>query len=391
MGGAEVLLELGAVILGLAVLARIAGRIGVPAIPLYLVAGLAFGHGGFLPLVTTTEFVEVGAEIGLILLLLMLGLDHSAAELLSTVKESRAAGAVNLIANSVPGLLAGLLLGWDLVAAVFLAGITYASSSGIVAKLITDLGRTGNRETPSILSMLVVEDLVIAVYLPVVAGLLIGESSTATGLLSAGVAVALVGGTLALSLKVEVGLSRALFSHSDEALLLSILGVTVLVAGAAELANISAAIGALLVGIALSGPAAEGARALLTPLRDFFAAIFFAFFGLSVDPSTLPEMLAAASLLALVTAVTKFGAGWWAARSAGVGTRGRARAGTTMIARGEFSIAIAGLGVSVGIEPELGSLAAAYVLILAVFGPIAARLTDPITEFLLERRERASN
>jgi CPA2 family monovalent cation:H+ antiporter-2 len=391
MGGAEVLLELGAVVLGLAVLARIAGRIGVPAIPLYLVAGLAFGHGGLLPLVTTTEFVEVGAEIGLILLLLMLGLDHSAAELLSTVNEARAAGAINLIANAVPGLLAGLLLGWDLVAAVFLAGITYASSSGIVAKLITDLGRTGNRETPSILSMLVVEDLVIAVYLPVVAGLLIGESSTAAGLLSAGVAVALVGGTLALSLKVEVGLSRALFSHSDEALLLSILGVTVLVAGAAELANISAAIGALLVGIALSGPAAEGARPLLTPLRDFFAAIFFAFFGLSVDPSTLPEMLAAASLLAFVTAVTKFMAGWWAARSAGVGTRGRARAGTTMIARGEFSIAIAGLGVSVGIEPELGSLAAAYVLILAVLGPIAARLTEPITERLLEWRERASN
>jgi CPA2 family monovalent cation:H+ antiporter-2 len=190
---------------------------------------------------------------------------------------------------------------------------------------------------------------------------------------------------------VEVGLSRALFSHSDEALLLSILGVTVLVAGAAELANISAAIGALLVGIALSGPAAEGARPLLTPLRDFFAAIFFAFFGLSVDPSTLPEMLAAASLLAFVTAVTKFMAGWWAARSAGVGTRGRARAGTTMIARGEFSIAIAGLGVSVGIEPELGSLAAAYVLILAVLGPIAARLTDPVTERLLEWRERASN
>lgn len=390
MSGAEVLLELGAVILGLAVLARIAGHVGVPAIPLYLLAGLAFGDGGLLPLVTTTEFVEIGAEIGLILLLLMLGLDHSAAELLSTVKEGRAAGAVNLIANAVPGLLAGLLLGWDLVAALFLAGITYASSSGIVAKLITDLGRTGNRETPSILSMLVVEDLVIAVYLPVVAGLLIGESSTASGLISAGVAIAIVVGTLALSLKVEVGLSRALFSHSDEALLLSILGVTVIVAGAAELANISAAIGALLVGIALSGPAAEGARALLTPLRDFFAAIFFAFFGLSVDPSTLPEMLAAASLLALVTAATKFAAGWWAARSAGVGTRGRARAGTTMIARGEFSIAIAGLGVSVGIEPELGSLAAAYVLILAVLGPIAARVADPISERLIERRERTT-
>ena len=386
MADVDVLLELGAVILGLAVLARIAGRLGMPAIPLYLLAGLAFGEGGFLPLVTTSEFVEVGAEIGLILLLFMLGLDHSASELISTLRDSRLAAALNLVLNFIPGLIAGLVLGWGLLPAVFLGGITYAASSGIAAKLISDLGRTGNRETPIILSILVGEDLAIAIYLPLVAVLLIG-GSWITGLLSAAVAIALVLGTLAVALRVEVGLSRALFSHSDEALLLTILGVTVIGAGLAELLHVSAAIGALIVGIVLSGPAAESARPLLSPLRDFFAAIFFAFIGLSVDPAALPATLAPAVVLAAVTAVTKVTAGWWAAASAGVGIRGRARAGTTLIARGEFSIAIARVGVAAGLEPELGPLSVAYVLILAVVGPILARLSDPVMEALLARRE----
>ena len=259
MGDVGVLLELGAVIIGLAILARIAGELGVPAIPLYLLAGLAFGHGGFLPLVTTAGFVEVGAEIGLILLLFMLGLDHSASELVSTLRDSRLPAALNLVLNFLPGLIAGLLLGWDPLPAVFLGGITFAASSGIAAKLISDLGRTGNRETPVILSILVGEDLAIAVYLPIMAALLIG-GSWITGLLSAAIAITVVVGTLAIALRVEVGVSRALFSHSDEALLLSILGVTVLGAGLAELLQVSAAVGALIVGIVLSGPAAENAR-----------------------------------------------------------------------------------------------------------------------------------
>jgi monovalent cation:H+ antiporter-2, CPA2 family len=76
----HLLLELGSVLVGLAVLARISSGLGIPAIPLYLLAGLAFGEGGILPLVTTAEFVEIGAELGLILLLFMLGLEYSARE-----------------------------------------------------------------------------------------------------------------------------------------------------------------------------------------------------------------------------------------------------------------------------------------------------------------------
>jgi CPA2 family monovalent cation:H+ antiporter-2 len=379
------LLELGAVILGLAILARLAGRIGIPAIPLYLLAGLAFGEGGILPLVTTGEFIRIGSEVGLVLLLFMLGLEYSAAELLSTMRSSLRAGMLDIALNYTPGLVAGLLLGWGVVPAMFLGGITLVTSSSVAAKVLSDLGWTGNRETPFLLSILVMEDLTMAVYLPILGALLVG-GATLAGVGSVALAILGVGIVLALALRVDVGMSRLLFSHSDEALLLTILGLAVLTAGLAELIDVSAAVGALLAGIVLSGPAAEDARELLTPLRDLFAAIFFAFVGLSVDPSSIPPVLGVALALAAVGALTKFATGWWGGRWAGLGPRGRARAGATLIARGEFSIAIAGLAASAGLEPRLAAVSVTYVLVLAVAGPIVSRVVEPLIERTIERR-----
>jgi CPA2 family monovalent cation:H+ antiporter-2 len=383
---AAVLLELGGVIVGLAVLARVAGRLGIPTIPLYLTAGLAFGKGGILPLVTTEGFVEIGAEIGLILLLFMLGLEYTARELLTTLRVQAPSAAADLVLNFLPGVIAGMLLGWSTVASIVLGGVTYVSSSGIIAKVLQDFGRIGNRETPLILSILVIEDLAMAIYLPILAALLIG-GSTLAGLSTAGAAVAGVILLLLFALRVEVGLSRMIFSKSDEALLLTILGITILMAGIAELFQVSAAVAALLVGIMLSGPAAEGARALLAPLRDLFAAIFFAFVGFSLDPSEIPPVLGTAIVLGVITAGTKFATGWWSAARSGIGSRGKARAGATLIARGEFSIAVAGLAVASDVEPDLGPLAVSYVFLLAVIGPIAARLAEPIADRFLGRPE----
>jgi len=166
------------------------------------------------------------------------------------------------------------------------------------------------------------------------------------------------------------------FSQSDEALLLTILGGAVLAAGLAQAVQVSGAVGALLAGILLSGPAAESARAMLTPLRDLFAAIFFAFVGLSVDPSTLPPALGTALLLSVLTVAGQLLAGWWAARRAGIGPRGRARTGVLLLARGEFSIAIAELAIAGGLITDLASVTIAYVLIMSIAGPVAAKLLE---------------
>ena len=372
---AETFIELGLVMLGLAVLSRAAVRIGLSSIPLFLIAGLAFGDGGIYSIEPSGEFVTVGAQIGVILLLLTLGLEYTAEELAATLRRSLPTGLTDLVLSFPPGFVAALVLGWDVKAAVLLGGITYISSSGIVAKVLADFGRLGNRETPVVLSLLVVEDLAMAVYLPAVAVMLAGQSLAAG---AASISVALLGvlAILMVALRYGGAISRVVGSHSDEALLLGVLGLTLVVAGAAEQARISSAVGAFLVGIALSGPVSRRAAALVLPLRDLFAAIFFLFFGFEIDPSVLPAVAIPAVALAVVTGATKFGTGWWAARRAGIGRAGRRRAGAVLVARGEFSIVIANLGVTASLHPDLGPLAAAYVLILAVTGPILARLTD---------------
>jgi CPA2 family monovalent cation:H+ antiporter-2 len=376
------LIELGAVILALGVLGRIAGRLGFSPIPLYLLAGLAFGHGGLLPLAASEEFVATGAEIGVILLLLLLGLEYTASDLVGTLKTQYVSGAVDFLLNALPGAAVALLLGWGPVAAVALAGVTWISSSGVIAKVVGDLGRLGNRETPVVLGILVLEDLSMAVYLPILTALLAGVG-LAGGSMTLLISLGTVSVVLFLALRYGRVISRAVSSDNPEMLLLVVLGLTLLVAGIAQQLQVSAAVGAFLVGIALSGEVAHGARNLLSPLRDLFAAVFFVFFGLSTDPRKIPPVLAIAFGLAVLTALTKIATGWFAARRAGIATAGRWRAGGTLVARGEFSIVIAGLAV--GVEPKLGPLATAYVLILVILGPVAARYTEPIARRLTRK------
>ncbi|MDA2992391.1 MAG: cation:proton antiporter, partial [Actinomycetota bacterium] len=134
----------------------------------------------------------------------------------------------------------------------------------------------------------------------------------------------------------------------------------------------SAAVGAFLVGLTLTGATADRARTVLTPLRDLFAAVFFVAIGLAVDPVDLLPMLPFALGLAAVTAVTKIISGAYAARREGAARRGQLRAGTALIARGEFSLVIIGLAAA-SVGGTLGAVATPYVFILAIVGPVLAR------------------
>lgn len=384
---APFLLELGLVVLGLALLARLGTAIGLSPIPFYLVGSLMLGEGGLVPVNVSEQFIEVGAVLGVVLLLFMLGLEYTGEELRDSLVTGLPSGAFDLVANFLPGLVAGLLLGWSVVTAVLLGGITYISSSGVISKTLNDLERLGNRETPAILSILVLEDLVMAAYLPLLAVLLLGVGALA-GLVSLAVAVGAAGLVLFVALRYGDAMSRVLSNRSDEVVMLSTLGLTLLVAGLAESVQVSAAVGAFLVGIALSGPVAEHAHRLLSPLRDLFAATFFVFFGLQIDLGSLPPLAGIAVALAVVTGVTKMATGWWAARRIGAGVPGRLRAGGALVARGEFSIVIAGLGVSAGVDAPLGALAAGYVLLTALAGPVLARYADQWGE-MLSRGRRA--
>ena len=152
---ASVFLELGAVLLGLALLGQLALRFGLSPVPFYLLGGLAFGQGGFAELGAANEFGHLAAEIGVVLLLLLLGLEYSATELVQQVRQQAPVGVLDLVLNGLPGAAVALALGWGPVSALAMFGVTAVSSSGIVAKVLTDSGRLGYRETPSILWILV--------------------------------------------------------------------------------------------------------------------------------------------------------------------------------------------------------------------------------------------
>ncbi|MGF9649803.1 cation:proton antiporter [Pseudarthrobacter oxydans] len=377
------LIELGAVVFCLGLLARLAGRIGMSPIPLYLLGGLAFGAGGIVKLEGMHEFAHLSGEIGVILLLLMLGLEYTAAELFTGLRRSWQAGVLDLVLNFLPGAALALLLGWGGVGAMVMGGVTYISSSGIAAKVITDLGRLGNRETPVVLSILVFEDLAMAVYLPILTAMLAGVSFLG-GLTTVGVALAVVSLVLMIALRHGHRVSKAVHSENSEVFLLNVLGAALLVAGLASAMQVSAAVGAFMLGIAISGATAHNATRILEPLRDLFAAIFFVAFGLNTDPTSIPPVLGWALVLALITAATKMATGIWAAKRVGIARPGRYRAGATLIARGEFSIVIAGLALASGAIPdELAALATAYVLIMAVVGPLAARYVEPLVKTVL--------
>ncbi len=369
------LIEIGALLFGLGMLGRVGRRFGLSPIPLYLLAGLAFGHGGLVPLSASEEFIGVGAQIGVILLLVMLGLEYSAGELVGNLRAAAPAGLIDMALNALPGAAFALLLGWGWEAALVLAGITWVSSSGVIAKVLGDLGRVGNRETPVILSVLVIEDLAMAFYLPIATAVLAG-TGLIPGLTTLGVAVVTVIAVLVVAIRYGGAISSFMSVKDPEALLLSVLGLTLFVAGVAGELKVSEAVGAFLVGIALSGPVAHHATQMLSPLRDLFAAVFFVFFGLATDPADMPAVLLPAFGLAVLTMLTKVLTGYLAARRSGIALPGRLRTGLALMPRGEFSVVIAGLAVAYGVDPRLAPLATAYVLITVVTGPMLARLPD---------------
>ena len=366
------LLELGALLTTLAVLGAAARRFALSPIPVYLLAGLSLGKGGIWPVAAAGEFVTTSAPIGVVLLLLTLGVEFSVTEFASSLRHHLPSAGVDIVLNAVPGAVAGWLLGFDGVAILCLAGVTYISSSGVIARLLGDLRRLGNRETPAVLSVLVLEDFAMAAYLPLFAVLASGGGwLRAVGGMA--VAVGALLAAFAASYRWGHHVGRLVEHPDSEQLLLRVLGVTLMVAAVAELLHASAAVGAFLVGLTLTGETADRARKVLNPLRDLFAAIFFLAIGFSVDPHELIPMLPAALTLAAVTAATKVATGMFAARRDGVARRGQLRAGTALIARGEFSLIIIGLaGTSI---PTVAALATAYVFVMAIAGPVLARYT----------------
>lgn len=355
-----VLLEIGGVLLLLGTIAFIAARIALSAVPLFLALGLAFGQGGVAPLELSSQFLNTGAQIGAILLLLLMGLEYSAREISETFRSSKSVIFLDLVINGIPGALIALVLGWGLQGALLLGGITYVSSSGIASELIRESGWARSQVAKRTIAVLVSEDLILAPYLPLLTSTVLGVGLI-SGLISVSVALVITGFILLISVKRENFFSQVFRRYSASALLLTVFGSALVAAGAAGLAGFSGAIAAFLVGLLLTGEVATAVRTRLAPLRDFFAAIFFIFFGLSVDPSEIVKVLPLALLITVLGGAGKFFIGWWTARDLQDPMSWR-RVGSFLIPRGEFSVIIAGFSTTLAFTSEIKALTISYVI-----------------------------
>ena len=387
---ATLLLEFGVLLVILGLLARLAHRFGFSAVPFYLLGGLILGNAPGLGVDPQGTFIPIVAELGVILLLLLLGLEYSGREIVDHARRQKGPGAFDLVANSLPGAAMGLAFGWGLPGAIALGGVTYISSSGIVSQVVKDLRWRRNPETGPVVSILVIEDLVMAPYLPVLTVVLTGTGLIA-GLISVSVALMVVAVVLVVAVRRSDWTPRIFRGAEPVGLLLVVFGLAVAAAGLATRLSFSSAVAAFLVGLLLTGEVAEVARRRLDPLRELLAAVFFAYFGLVTDVSEFPSVLLPALLLVVITVATKFATGWLASRTVEGGTISRMRAGALLAARGEFSVIIAGLvAVSGVLPPQFSALAAAYVIITATLGPLLAKYAEPIGWWWDQRPSKAT-
>jgi monovalent cation:H+ antiporter-2, CPA2 family len=371
LGQSMALAEIGLVLLVLGIAAFIAVKIKLSVVPFYLAIGLALGKGGLVPLDLSESFLNTGAQLGAILLLLMLGLEHSGPNLASAFMERKSIGAIDFALNAIPGALIGLLLGWGILGAVVLGGITYVSSSGIASQMMKETGWQRSEVSRRVTTVLVVEDLTLAPYLPLLTTLVAGAGAIA-GFLSVTVAVIVTTGALLLSFRGENALGKVLNTQAQGGLLLTVFGAALLAAGTAEMVGFSSAVAAFLVGLALTGEVAHAVRLRLSPLRDLFAAIFFLFFGLSVSPAEMLSVLPLAVVLTALGVAGKMYVGWNIARDMSDGAAWK-RAGAFLIPRGEFSIVIAGLAATTSFGGQLQALTITYVLLTSLAASIALR------------------
>lgn len=366
------ILEIGAVFVGLGFLAWLAVKLRISSVPLFLVAGLALGKGGIAPLNLSEGFLNIGAEIGALLLLLVLGFEYSASELVQSLRNRWFAGVLDILLNALPAAVVALFLGFGWLGAIAFGGIMFVSSSGIASQLIRETGWSKSLVSSRATGILVVEDLLLAPYLPIVSASALGLSIWA-GMGSLAVALAVTAVVFALARGRQVPGLRNLARSGSGALLLLVFGSALLVAGMANLSGFSGAIAAFLVGLLLTGEVAESLRHRFAPLREIFSAIFFLFFGLGIDYRSVIAVLPLALLFSTLGIVGKFALGWWVGRDL-TDRQSWKRIGAFLSARGEFSMIIAATVVSDAALASVKEITLGMVVVTATVSTIAMRV-----------------
>jgi len=378
--------EIGVAIALIALSGLLSAKLRCSVIPFYILVGMAVGPHSFewwhidLRFISSGPLIEFLGRIGVLFLLFYLGLEFSVGRLVKSGRSIAVGGTIYILINFTLGLVFGYAAGLPLLELLVVAGITTISSSAIVAKVLVDLKRTANPETEMILGIIMFEDVFLAIYISVLSGLVLSGSTSVGGIaLSALIALGFMLFVLIIGRKAVPLLNRILNIRSNELFMLIIFAGLFIIAGFSETIHVAEAIGALLVGLVLAETEhMKRIEHLILPFRDFFGAIFFFSFGLTIDPFSLGGAVWLSLAAVALTLIGNFAAGMWAGRSAGLSAKASVNIGLTIVARGEFSIIMANLAKAGGLLPVIQPFAALYVLILAVIGPLLTKETKLI-------------
>lgn len=382
----HLVLEVGTALVLIAIAALLANKFKFSIIPFLIILGMLVGpHApkvGLIDLrfIESQEIIEFMGRIGILFLLFYLGLEFSVGKLIKSGKSIVIGGSIYISINFVLGFTYAFLMGFPIKEVLIIAGIITFSSSAIVAKVLVDLRRTGNTETELILGIIMYEDIFLAVYLSIISGFILGDAtSVGSSIISVLIAFGYMLLFFIIARKATPILNKLLNISSNEVFIIVIFAILFFIAGFSETIHVAEAIGALLIGLVLSETEhSHRIESLVVPFRDFFGAIFFFSFGLSIDPLSLGDAVWLVFGAIVLTIVGNLIAGMIAGRLAGLSHKASVNIGLTIISRGEFSIILANLGIAGGLMSILTPFAALYVLILAILGPFITKNSKKI-------------
>jgi len=345
-------------------------RLRLSTIPGYLLGGVILGAVFDIP----ASFLHALTTLGSILILFFVGLEFSPKSLGNRFRGLAAPALWDAAINMTLALIAALALGMPVVAAVCFGLAAYASSSAIIAKCLMDCRLIVLPEAELCLGILVVEDLVMALLLPACV-IMLGAGSLA---LVGGIAIALLAGLLLFGLFIALArmglVARWLHQPEKDLTLLVSLALVCLIAGIGESSGISAAAGALLVGMMVSeSDSRRTIESLLVPHRELLAVGFFAAIGAGADWRLLADALPVAIPLALVTGLAKILGGYLGGRARSMTGEAAVRLGLMLVPRGEFALVVAALTFEQSWGASFYNVIVAYVLLSALGGTLLIR------------------
>jgi len=323
------------------------------------------------------------AEIGVILLLFVIGIEFPYAKIRSIGKVAIGIGSIGLFSTLGVIFYLSNAIGFNFIDSLFLAAALSVSSTAIILKILVDFGRIKKESSVLVLGILIVEDVIAVILIASLESIaLVGSISIEGVLIISLVATGLITGTFTIGTKIVPPLiDRVAQAENKEILLLSVLGVCFGYALFANIVGLSVAIGAFLAGVLIAeSKSSEVSKIISGPIKDMFVAIFFVSVGALMDIGQIQNYILVAVILISITVLMKFSSNLLSNFIFKQNTPDALRSAFVLAApRGEFSIVIVKVGVDLGvISSFLFPLVGIICIITAFISPFLFHLGDKI-------------